>query len=375
MIKKKIIFLTGTRADFGKLKSLIEICQEQFDVHIFATGMHMMVKYGYTVDEIIKCGYPNIFRYINHTSEESMDQTLAKTIDGFSNYVKSIEPDLIVVHGDRVESLAGAIVGALNNILVAHIEGGEVSGTIDELLRHSVSKLSHIHFVSNEIAKRRLLQMGEDEKSIFVIGSPDIDVMVSDKLPTLAAALERYEIPFKEYAIFMFHPVTTEIAELSKFTEDVIHAIIQSEDNFVVIYPNNDLGSSIILSKFEMLKVFSHRFKIFPSIRFEYFLTLLKNAKYIIGNSSAGIREAPHFGVPTINIGTRQKNRALNNDIINVGYSTNAIVESIRKAKNTVIRSEKLFGSGNSAELFLRVINRVDFWNNGTQKFFKDVYT
>ncbi|MDD1422367.1 UDP-N-acetylglucosamine 2-epimerase, partial [Dolichospermum sp. ST_sed1] len=154
-LKKKIIFLSGTRADFGKLKSLIKIAEsnDAFEVYIFATGMHMSAKYGSTVDEIYKAGFKNIFAYIN--SDNQMDRILARTIDGLSRYVGEINPDMIVVHGDRVEALAGAIVGSLNNILVAHIEGGEVSGTIDELLRHSITKLSHIHFVSNEEAKKR----------------------------------------------------------------------------------------------------------------------------------------------------------------------------------------------------------------------------
>ena len=169
MSQKRILFLSGTRADFGKLKSLIEITRNSdlFDVHIFATGMHLQQKYGYTVNEIIKCGYKNIFKYINHTSEKTMDLTLAKTIEGLSNYVREFNPDLIIVHGDRIEALAGAIVGSLNNILVSHIEGGEVSGTIDELIRHSVSKMSHTHFVSNSKANERLIQMGESKKNNF----------------------------------------------------------------------------------------------------------------------------------------------------------------------------------------------------------------
>ena len=155
-IIKKIVFLTGTRADFGKIKSLIEIARanQAFEVHIFATGMHMDKKYGYTVIELEKYGYDNIYKYINHNAESSMDITLSRTIEGFANYIRLIEPDIIIVHGDRIEALAGATVGALNNILVAHIEGGELSGTVDELIRHAVSKLSHVHFVANEEAKK-----------------------------------------------------------------------------------------------------------------------------------------------------------------------------------------------------------------------------
>src|SRR6476646_1952700 len=209
---RKIVFLTGTRADFGKLKSLIEILKtnKQFEVHIFATGMHMDNKYGYTVHEIEKCGYDNIYKYINHDSESIMDITLSRTIDGFANYIRNVKPDLIVVHGDRIEALAGATVGALNNILVAHIEGGELSGTVDELIRHAVSKLSHTHFVANSEAAQRLRQMGELSESIYVIGSPDMDVMLSENLPRIDIVKKYYDIEFNSYALSIFHPVTTE---------------------------------------------------------------------------------------------------------------------------------------------------------------------
>src|SRR5438045_8741546 len=141
---------------------------------MLATCMHRYNKYGYTVHEIEKCGYDNIYKYINHDSESLMDITLSRTIEGFANYVRMIEPDLIVVHGDRIEALAGATVGALNNILVGHIEGGELSGTVDEWIRNAVSKLSHTHFVANAEAKQRLLQMGECDESVYIIGSPDM---------------------------------------------------------------------------------------------------------------------------------------------------------------------------------------------------------
>ena len=152
---KRILFVTGTRADFGKLKSLIKILDNHpgFEVSIFVTGMHMQNLYGSTYLEVERCGCKNIFKFLNHTSEATMDLTLSKTIDGLSTYLKENPVDLIVVHGDRVEVLAGAITGSLNNILVAHIEGGELSGTIDELICHAVSKLSHIHFVANDKAR------------------------------------------------------------------------------------------------------------------------------------------------------------------------------------------------------------------------------
>jgi UDP-N-acetylglucosamine 2-epimerase (hydrolysing) len=302
-----------------------------------------------------------------------MDLTLAKTIEGFSSYCKKINPDLIVIHGDRVETLAGAIVGSLNNILVAHIEGGELSGTVDELIRHSVTKLSHIHFVSNDEAAKRLLQMGEIKSSIFTIGSPDIDIMFSENLPTEETVKEYYQIDFDQYAIVMFHPVTTEDKQMKHYADDFVASLLAVEENFVVIYPNNDLGSRHIIEAFQKLKD-NPKFRIFPSIRFEYFLVLLKNAKFIIGNSSAGIREAPYYGIPIINIGTRQQNRTLNADIINVDYQKENIIGVLHSVINHKISpTANDFGKGNSAELFLNSLLSSKIWEINHQKKFKNI--
>jgi UDP-N-acetylglucosamine 2-epimerase (hydrolysing) len=372
---KKILFLTGTRADFGKIKSLISILEKQpeFEVFVFVTGMHLQEVYGYTLIEIERCKFKNVFTFENHTHETTMDLTLAKTIEGLSNYCKNINPDMIVVHGDRVETLAGAIVGSLNNILVSHIEGGEVSGTVDELIRHSVSKLSHIHFVSNKQAAKRLIQMGEIKESVFTIGSPDIDIMFSKNLPDLEIAKSYYKIDFEKYAMVVFHPVTTEIKEMQKYTEAFINSLLDDNHNYIVVYPNNDLGSQFILDAYSKLKQ-NPRFRIFPSLRFEYFLTLLKNSQFIIGNSSAGIREAPYYGIPIINIGTRQQNRAVHADIINTDYSEKGIKKALSIIDSHTVQSvEDDFGQGNSDELFLECLQNNDIWQLNHQKQFRDL--
>lgn len=375
---KKIAFLTGTRADFGKLKSLIHISQKskKYDVHIFATGMHLNSKYGKTVDEITKAGFENIFQYINHDTVEHMDRTLAKTIDGFSHYIAEIEPDLIVVHGDRVEALAGAIVGSLNNILVSHIEGGEISGTIDELIRHAVSKMSHIHFVANEEAKRRLIQLGEKADTVFVIGSPDLDLMNPDSLPDEDQVKSYYDITFDNYSIAMFHPVTTEYESIQSYAHEFVSALIESDRNYVVIYPNNDLGSIEILNEYKRLEGNS-RFRVFPSLRFEYFLTLLKSSDFIIGNSSAGVREAPYYNVPTIDVGTRQKNRVHLSSIVNVECQKQSMVSAIYslRNKNSIDSSENvcIFGQGSSDKLFIDLLDSGELWVIDHQKQFQEL--
>lgn len=372
---KKIAFLTGTRADFGKMKPLIQILEghADFEPFIFVTGMHLLETYGYTLIEVERCGFKNISTYRNDTDEASMDLTLAKTITGFSEFVKEVQPHLIVIHGDRVEALAGAIVGSLNNILVAHVEGGELSGTIDELLRHATSKMSHIHFVANNKAKLLLEQMGELPESIYSIGSPDVDIMFSNTLPDLKTVKTYYNIPFETYSVAMFHPVTTEHVQMENYAKEFVKALRKSGKNYVVIYPNNDMGSQTILDAYQLFNEHLN-FRVFPSLRFEYFLTLLKHSEFIIGNSSAGVREAPYYGIPVVNIGTRQNNRSFSKAIINSDYTSLAILNSINQIKNINFSIETSnFGNGNSAEEFLKVLQSEVLWKTNHQKQFREL--
>jgi UDP-N-acetylglucosamine 2-epimerase (hydrolysing) len=375
--RRKIVFLSGTRADFGKLKSLIRtllLDPPRFEVHIFATGMHMDPKYGFTVLEFEKCNFPNVYRYINHSSGGTMDQALGTTILGFGQYVRLIQPDLIVVHGDRSEALAGAIVGSLNNVLVAHIEGGELSGTVDGLIRHSVSKMSHLHFVSNAEARRRLVQLGEDPEAVFVIGSPDIDIMNSPELPQLEDVKAHYEISFSDYSILAYHPVTTSLRTLRQEVRELTQAVLDSGRDWVVIYPNNDEGSELILQ--EYLDKFPNqpRVRMFPSLRFEAALVLLQHARLVLGNSSMGIREAPYYGTPTINVGPRQDGRTSNPQILHVPAQREAILEAIELASSPrTLRPVREWGQGDSHQRFRRQLEREEIWDTPVQKIFRDI--
>lgn len=373
---RRIVFMTGTRADYGKIKSLIKVVEgmENYEACIFATGMHMLSKYGCTYKEILKDGYQNIYTYINQSGKESMDIILSNTILGFGNYIAEMKPDAIVVHGDRLEALAGAIVGAFNNIKVFHIEGGEVSGTIDESIRHAITKFAHYHLVSNEKAKKRIIQLGEAEENIFVFGSPDIDVMLSGNLPSIETVKTYYDIPFQKYAVLMYHSVTTEVELLPEHIKEVVDGIIKSNKNYVVIYPNNDNGTDIILNELKRLEKNAH-FRILPSMRFEFFLSLLKNAEFIIGNSSSGIREAGVYGIPAIDVGTRQSGRYLpeeNKHILHVDEEANKICRAIEQVAGMTIEPSFEFGNGNSTEVFRSIIADDTIWNRQVQKRFID---
>jgi UDP-N-acetylglucosamine 2-epimerase (hydrolysing) len=326
-----------------------------------------------TAEEVEKAGFSNIHTFMNQFPGEPMELVLANTINGLSRYVQEYRPDMIVVHGDRVETLAGAIVGSLRNVLVAHIEGGELSGTVDELIRHSVSKLAHLHFVANEGAAGRLRQLGERPESIHVIGSPDIDVMLSGSLPTIQETRRRYDIVFDEYGIVLFHPVTTELGAGRRAVDELVAALLASGLNYVVIYPNNDSGCEAIFERYAALEG-EPRFKLLPSMRFEHFLTLLKHARFLIGNSSAGVREAPVFPVPSVNIGTRQQNRFCYDSILESGAGRASILTAIRQAcAMRGVKPSRFFGDGRSAPRFLAALAQEKLWSTPKQKQFCDV--
>lgn len=335
--------------------------------------MHTLDLYGHTADEVIKAGFSNIHIQPNQTVGIPMELVLANTIYGLSDYIHREWPDLLIVHGDRVEALAGSIVGALQNVRVGHVEGGELSGTIDESIRHAVSKMSHLHFVANDEAATRLLQLGEVSNSIFVIGSPDLDLMASQNLDSIDTVKAYYEVDFDSYAIAMYHPVTTELDNLAEYARAFVDALVQSDENYIVIYPNNDEGSGIVMKEMKRLEKAAN-FLVFPSIRFEYFLTLMKNSIFIVGNSSAGIREASFYGLPSVNVGSRQRNRFEYPSIINVDNSKEEISKGIKSAlEMTAVEPSQHFAGQNSSEKFIDILLSEFTWQILPQKQFNDI--
>ena len=298
---------------------------------------------------------------------------MAKTIIGFSKFIKKIKPNYIIVHGDRVEPLAAACVGCLNNVVTIHLEGGEVSGTVDEVLRHSITKLSHVHMVTNSKAKKRLIQLGENKNKVFIVGSPDVDVILSKNLPSLKIVKNRYGIKFKKFSIAILHPVTTDLQNLENQLNIFFETLKLSKKNYIIIYPNNDTGSDKIIK--EILKLKKNKFfKVLPSMRFEYFLTLLKNSYFIIGNSSSGIMEAPYYGVPTINLGNRQNKRFKVRTIHNCKFSKKKILNLINNFSNkTRFKPKVPFGKGNSFKKFKNVLLNDKNFHNAIDKVFNDI--
>jgi UDP-N-acetylglucosamine 2-epimerase (hydrolysing) len=365
---RRILFISGTRADFGKLDPLARAAEASgFEVMFLVCGMHMMPKYGLTKKEVTD--RYKTFECVNQKDGDSLDLILTKSISSFSDIFRIIEPDLVVHHGDRVEAFASSIVCATNCIRSAHIEGGEVSGTIDEIFRHCNSKLSDMHFVSSLKAFDLLVNLGEPPKKIHIIGSPEFDLHEEFSDIPLQDVLDHYEIVFDEYGIAIFHPVFSEQDLIGGHAQTFFDAIEGSEKNFVIIEPNNDDGSNAIRAVLDK-KRDNQRLRILPSMRFSYFSRLLRGAKLFIGNSSVAVREAPYLGIASISVGSRQAGRTNNKEvnIIDV-FEKNRIESSINRDWGLKRSVSKEFGSAGSSAKFVEVLKAID-WTISLQKQF-----
>ncbi|RUS59125.1 UDP-N-acetylglucosamine 2-epimerase (hydrolyzing) [Pseudorhodobacter sp. E13] len=370
---QSLLFVTGTRADFGKLEPLAIAARDAgFAVSFFVTGMHMLERYGMTKLEVQRMAGVPVHEFLNQRPGDPQDMILAKTVIGFSDFVTEHRPDLIITHGDRVEALACTLVAATNYIRSGHVEGGEVSGTIDEIFRHCNSKLASAHFVSSQAAARRVMALGEPAEAVHVIGSPELDFHSRPSGVTIEAVRARYGIGFTDYGICVFHPVTSEQATMGAQAESLYAALEASGRNFVLIAPNNDPGSDAIFAVINKLP--KDRFRLIPSMRFAHFSELMKNAACMVGNSSAGVREAPFLGIPSLDIGTRQHNRS---EAASIRYADAAdraaIAAFLAEDWGKTHARDEGFGSGSAAERFVAVLKDQAFWARGLQKEFQDL--
>jgi UDP-N-acetylglucosamine 2-epimerase (hydrolysing) len=365
---KKLLFVTGTRADFGKLEPLAKAAQlAGFEITFFITGMHMMQRYGETRLEVKRFAGAEFIEFVNQREGDALDFILAKTILGFSDFVHERRPDLVVIHGDRVEAMAASIVCAMRYIRSAHIEGGEVSGTIDESIRHCNTKLCATHFVSSEDAKARVLSLGEAPERVFNIGSPELDTHAQPSGVSIEEVKARYAIPFDDYGIVIFHPVTSEVDSMGAQAASLFGCLVQSGKHFVVIAPNNDPGTDDIFAVIEALP--KDRFRLIPSMRFNYFSELMKNAAVMVGNSSAGVREAPFLGLPSLDVGSRQNNRAQADSIFGCSaFDQEKIQLFLTNQWHHRYKVDASFGNGMASDQFVQVLNVDKYWEVNIQK-------
>lgn len=303
-----VSFLSGTRADYGKIKPYIDflLTRPNIRVHIFITGMHTQEKYGYTAQEIIDCYGETCHLVIDRDMmESSTAQENAHIISAFDRHLNADQIDFVFTHGDRPEALSAAFTAMLNNIPVCQIEAGDLSGSVDESLRHAISKLSHKFFVADEHARGVLQRLGENPADIYVVGNSSLA-----NIPLHRQDIKtHYGILFDRFVLLIYHPVTTASAETVRAQiNGILSELDQSGRNVIAIMPNNDLHHDVILKAYEAYN--NHpRFMFFKSLPYDDFNALMAQADVLVGNSSCGIKEAPFLGLPVIDIGRRQQNR------------------------------------------------------------------
>lgn len=355
---KNIGILTSSRADFGKLKPVISklIQNDNLNVTIFATGMHLQPELGSTLNEIKKSFEP----YCKIIEGQNYNENQLKGSINILSYIDKFDVfknlDYLVIHGDRVECIIVSIAAKLLKIQLIHIEGGELSGSIDDRIRHSITKFSDFHLVSNIESKKRVQQLGESEERIWITGSPEASIILEGNLPTLENMKERYNITFQNYVILTFHPVVGNDYENHNIVKLLKKITTVLDYNFIIIGCNSDDGFKEIRETKKNLK--AKNIQYFESIRFEYYLTLLKNASFLIGNSSSFVREAPLFGVPSIITGSRQNKRTNQEGVRYVGVDFNEVERAIQSCCKNFF-NDRRFGDVKSVDRVVEAICQI----------------
>lgn len=339
-MKRKICIITGSRADYGLMQILINKFHKDKDIElkIFATGTHLLSEFGNTYKEIIKDGF-RIEKKVKILSSSDTPTAISKStglgIMRFASLFDSAKPDLLVVLGDRYEILSAVIAANFHQIPVAHIGGGDTTlGAVDECIRHSITKMSWLHFVSNLSSKKRVIQLGENPKRVFVTGSLGVDRLRNTKLLNKKLIEKKMKFKFnKKNILITYHPVTLEKNTSAYQFKEILSAVSELKDTKLIFtYPNSDTFGRIVIT---MIKKFVSSKKCdsikFSSMGHINYLSVLKNVDCILGNSSSGLIEAPSFKIPTINIGDRQKGRLKASSVIDSTPKKNLILKSISK--------------------------------------------
>ena len=376
-MKKKILIVTERRADYSKFRPILKEIQKskKLDYYLVVTGSHLLKEHGLTINDIKNDGFKisqkfRMYENIKDDSGAKMTLALSKAIFHLTNIIQKTKPDIILAGFDIGANLAAAIVGAHMNILVAHLEGGEISGTIDESIRHATTKFSHIHFVTHVEAKQRLIRMGENPKFIHNVGNPSLDGIKVFKKIDPAKLEKEFSIDLTEpFFLILQHTVTSEINKIDVHFEKTINAIRELNVQSIFINGNADAGSNKISNTIKKLKI-----KSYNSLTFEKFINLLSLCTALVGNSSSGIMEAPFLHIPTINIGSRQSGRLSAKSVLHVDYDKKSIMRSILKALNDkkflkIIKQQKnYYGEGKTSKKIVNILENINLDEISVQK-------
>ena len=351
---RSILYVSGTRADYGLMRHTLRMIDDSpdLDLGLLVTGMHLNEKFGLTVNEI-KADKLQIRGLVETDIASSSGQAMAKAIGqmviAFTDMMATERPDIALLLGDRGEMLAGAIAAIHLNIPIAHIHGGERSGTVDEPVRHAISKLSHFHFVATDGARNRLIRMGEKAEHIYIVGAPGLDgIQTSAKQSRAKLFAELTLDTQKPVALMVFHPVLQNEDSLSH-ARLIIEQLMAKSVQIVALAPNSDAGSESIRRLLEEAAE-KNQIKLAKHFKREKFLSWMASADLMIGNSSAGIIEAASFGTPVVNVGTRQNLRERNQNVTDVAGNAHSIADAIECALHTPRhKPDNIYGDGDAA--------------------------
>jgi len=353
----KILFVNGSRGEWGYIKPIIEVAKEMdLDYTICATNMLLLEQHGNLVKEIETQGYNvgyKIYMSIDGGSHSSMAKSLGIFMSSFVDVLMSYSPDWVILAGDRGEQLSAAIASSYSYIPTAHIQAGELSGNIDGLARHAIGKLVHLHFAANSDAADRLEKLGEEKWRIHNVGAPQLDDMMK-KTPLLKEIST--DLKPQGYNLCVYHAVTEEFNRVADHIAQFCRAVSKDSLKRVWILPNNDAGSSLVRS--EIIEMMSDDL-IYDNLSREIYLSLLKHCNCIIGNSSSGILEAPFYKIPTINIGNRQYGRVQANNVINCGNSEDSIIKAMLNIKDINKKKiESVYGDGKTSDRIIELLSK-----------------
>ena len=369
-MKLKILFITGSRGEWGYIRPILKICRKRKDIDysICATNMHLLPDFGLSKKEIESDGFKidhSIYMSLDGYNHFTMAKSLGLFLSSLADIVASKKPDWILLAGDRGEQLMAAVVGAFCYIPVAHIQAGELSGNIDGMTRHAIGKYAHMHFASNKDASDRLKKLGEESFRIHLVGAPQLDELKQGMYTKIKDLENKYSIDLKKgYILVVQHPVTEEY----KYTKEQIKITMDALKEFnltkVVILPNNDAGSLIIREGIENNR--HGKFYLFSNLKRQDYLGFLNYSNCIIGNSSSGIIEAPTFKIPVVNLGRRQNRRIRANNVIDSSFDKEVIIKSLKKAlsvgfiKKIKKSCRNPYGDGKTSEKIIDIIKNTD---------------
>ena len=379
---KKIAVVTATRAEYGILRPLICRLQKdtEFELQLIVTGMHLSEKYGNTQVEIEKDKIP-VFRKIpileDGNSAYDVSVTMANALCRFAGYFRDEKPDMVIVLGDRTEIL-GICAAAMNEgIPIAHLHGGELTeGAVDDCIRHAVTKMSYLHFTASETYRNRVIQLGEAPDRVFNVGALGVENILHTQLFSYEDICSEIGIPNdQKYVVVTFHPVTQEPGEEQHQTQELIAAMREKSGYFYLMTKANaDAGGQRVN---ELLEDFSEKVpnaQLVSSLGMVRYLSALKDSEFALGNSSSGIIEAPALGIPTVNIGERQRGRLMADTIVQCEPEKEQILEAMDEAAVMPHKVSTLYGDGETSSKIVAILKNFLFYNKiNLKKRFYDI--